>query len=70
MLPPTAPEWRWGLSNGKARESTSWYPSMTLYRRGHYRAWAGVISRVKTDLQSFVAEWYRSRPTLSATESL
>jgi hypothetical protein len=55
MMPPTAPEWRWGLSTGASQEPTPWYPTMTLYRRGHYRAWAGVISRVKTDLERFVA---------------
>lgn len=59
MMPPTAPEWRWGLSTGSPRDTTPWYETVTLWRRGHYRAWPGVISRVRSALVTFRDEWRR-----------
>jgi tetratricopeptide (TPR) repeat protein len=49
-LLPFAPEWRWGLG----RSTTSWYPTMTLYRQSVPSSWSEVTGRVSADLQSLI----------------
>jgi hypothetical protein len=40
-------EWRWGLEG----ESTTWYPTMRLFRQSRHGDWVGVIERVKVALE-------------------
>lgn len=48
LLPPCAPEWRWGLGN-----VAPWYPeSHKLFRRRHVDDWAYVIENVQTALEA------------------
>ena len=44
---PFAPDWRWLMM----RETSPWYPSMTLYRQEKRGDWASAISRVAADLR-------------------
>lgn len=48
LMPPCAPEWRWGLG-----ETAPWYPeSHKLFRRRHVDDWAHVIENVQTALEA------------------
>jgi hypothetical protein len=49
MLPPSAPEWRWGSG-----ETTPWYPSMTLVRRKHTNDWPDAIRRAAKILKEML----------------
>ena len=55
MLPPTAPEWRWGLGTVEAT-LTAWYPTMTLFRRAHYKRWQIALDRVKEKLAARIKD--------------
>jgi Flp pilus assembly protein TadD len=46
LLLPFAPDWRWQL----AREDSSWYPTMRLFRQEQAGDWDGVLERVKKTL--------------------
>ena len=53
LLPPSSPEWRWGMPSGEMVERGSrWYGSHTLYRRSHVNDWPAVIERVRQDLEA------------------
>lgn len=47
VLPPTYPEFRWGLEG----DGTPWYPSVRLFRRRRTDDWEGVIERVAEALR-------------------
>lgn len=50
LLPPCAPEWRWGLPDTPGNH---WYPQThRLYRRTHVDAWPSVIADVRRDLEA------------------
>jgi tetratricopeptide (TPR) repeat protein len=49
-LPPN-PDWRWLLD----RSDSPWYPTMTLYRRGHTEPKTQQMSRVVQDLAALLA---------------
>jgi hypothetical protein len=46
LLLPYAPDWRWGLETA----TTSWYPSMRLFRQEAPGDWDGVFARVRNAL--------------------
>jgi tetratricopeptide (TPR) repeat protein len=46
-LLPFVPDWRWGLEG----ETTSWYPTMRLFRQPRLGDWDSVIHRVKEELE-------------------
>jgi hypothetical protein len=50
ILLPLVPDFRWLLG----RMDSPWYPSATLYRQDMRGEWGAVISRIKTDLESFL----------------
>jgi Flp pilus assembly protein TadD len=41
-----APDWRWMLQS----PTTSWYPTMRLFRQDRIADWPGVVDRIKTEL--------------------
>jgi tetratricopeptide (TPR) repeat protein len=45
-LLPYAPDWRWLLQ----REDSPWYPTLRLFRQAALGDWAGVITRVREEL--------------------
>lgn len=48
LLPPCAPEWRWGLG-----ETAPWYPTThKLFRRRHVDDWPHVIANIQTALEA------------------
>jgi uncharacterized protein (TIGR03032 family) len=53
VLLSAVPDWRWGLE----RETTSWYPTMRLFRRPWAGDWATVLQRV----QQTLAVWREER---------
>jgi tetratricopeptide (TPR) repeat protein len=57
VLLPTEPDWRWGLE----RETTPWYPHMTLYRQMVYRDWSEPLERVAGDLTNAAPRWREDR---------
>ncbi|MFA5040948.1 MAG: hypothetical protein WC464_04870, partial [Bdellovibrionales bacterium] len=52
ILLPFSPDWRWLL----AREDSPWYPSARLFRQKKKADWAGVVTRVRTELAVFVKD--------------
>jgi tetratricopeptide (TPR) repeat protein len=52
VLLPFASEWRWLLD----RDDSPWYQSIKLYRQERMGDWSEVLSRVKTDLQTKLAQ--------------
>jgi len=52
VLLPFAPDWRWGL----AREDTTWYPSLRLFRQPVAGDWDAVIQRVAEELCRVAAD--------------
>lgn len=46
LIPPTGPEWRWGLRSDR----TAWYPSVRIVRRKHVDAWPDAIERAREAL--------------------
>jgi tetratricopeptide (TPR) repeat protein len=46
-IPPSCPEWRWGIRG----ETTPWYPSVTMVRRTRHDAWGEAWSRAKRKLE-------------------
>jgi tetratricopeptide (TPR) repeat protein len=51
ILLPFSPDWRWLLE----REDSPWYPTARLFRQAAIGDWAGVVERVKLELQSHFA---------------
>lgn len=51
ILPPTYPEPRWGLDG----ETTTWYPTLRLFRRLHTAAWDEAIAQVASALRERAA---------------
>lgn len=49
-IPPSCPEWRWGVSG----ETTPWYPSVRLVRRKRWDDWPGAIARAKSKLEEML----------------
>lgn len=47
---PRGPDFRWGLKG----ESSSWYPSMRLFRQTKLGDWPGVYARIREALQELV----------------
>lgn len=52
LMPPAAPEWRWGMPRDVVERGSPWYPQHTLYRRRHVNDWPDVIARVRNDLEA------------------
>jgi tetratricopeptide (TPR) repeat protein len=50
ILLPFNPDWRWLLN----RDDSPWYPSVRLFRQQKSGDWAGVIDRVKTELNFLI----------------
>lgn len=50
LIPPTCPEWRWGISG----ETTPWYPSVRIVRRKRWDEWDGAIQRAKQKLEELL----------------
>jgi tetratricopeptide (TPR) repeat protein len=50
ILLPFNPDWRWLTG----RDDTPWYPSAKLYRQPKPGDWAGVFSRLGTDLAGYI----------------
>jgi tetratricopeptide (TPR) repeat protein len=50
-LLPFVPDWRWGVEG----ETTSWYPTMRLFRQKQLGEWAEVIQRVSAELSALAA---------------
>lgn len=48
VLLPFVPDWRWLLG----RDTSPWYPSITLYRQSALDDWTGVLARLRNDLQA------------------
>jgi len=46
------PDWRWGLTG----TTTPWYPTVRLVRQARPGDWAGVVSALHRELETFVAE--------------
>ncbi|MDX2028477.1 MAG: tetratricopeptide repeat protein [Alphaproteobacteria bacterium] len=51
LMVPFESDWRWLLG----REDNPWYPTLRIFRQESPRDWAGVISRVVSELQAFLA---------------
>lgn len=70
LLLTLVPDWRWGLEG----ETTSWYPSMRLFRQREFGNWNDVIQRVSEELALFLRKRdqavKQSKPTLEATSEL
>lgn len=49
---PTVPDWRWGVEG----DSSSWYPTMKLFRQEERGNWGSVISSVAEKLGSLIEE--------------
>jgi hypothetical protein len=58
ILLPYTPDYRWLLD----RDDSPWYPSARLYRQDASRDYAGVIARVRAELQATIAARSRERP--------
>ena len=52
LLLPFAPDWRWLLG----RETSSWYPSLRLYRQPARDGWGAVVERIKAELERVVVD--------------
>jgi ADP-heptose:LPS heptosyltransferase len=50
ILLPYSPDFRWLLD----RDDTPWYETARLYRQKQIGDWAGVVARVKEDLNAWV----------------
>ncbi|HIJ85658.1 MAG: TPR REGION protein [Magnetococcales bacterium] len=51
-LLPQTPDWRWLLG----RTDSPWYPTIQLFRQNHRGNWLEVISRVATQLRTWMAK--------------
>ena len=51
VMLPMVPDWRWLLH----RDDTPWYPNMKLFRQTHPGDWAGVITRLASELADRLA---------------
>lgn len=49
VLVSSRPDWRWGISG----DTSFWYPSMRLFRKGNNEAWNVVIKRLSNQLYDF-----------------
>lgn len=49
---PTVPDWRWGLEG----DSSSWYPTMRLFRQKDRGKWETVIARIAEELSSSIQQ--------------
>lgn len=52
VLLPFIPDWRWGMRG----QTTSWYPTMQLFRQHRPKDWASVIERINLQLQKMLAD--------------
>ncbi len=57
LLLPLVPDWRWLLG----RDTSPWYPSLTLYRQNVLDDWDSVLARVRGDLQAVAAAGVRPK---------
>jgi hypothetical protein len=51
VLLPYWPDYRWLLD----RDDNPWYPTVRLFRQTETRDYAGVLDRVRSELQTLVA---------------
>jgi cytochrome c-type biogenesis protein CcmH/NrfG len=51
ILLPYAPDYRWLLD----RDDSPWYPTARLFRQGKTREYAGVLDRVRSELEALIA---------------
>ena len=50
LLLSCVPDWRWMLN----RNDSPWYSSVRLYRQDDTRNWAGILEKIKTDLEDLL----------------
>jgi tetratricopeptide (TPR) repeat protein len=55
VLLPYTPDYRWLLG----RDDSPWYPTVRLFRQGEDRDYAGVLTRVRAELQGLIAAFER-----------
>ena len=48
LMCPFVPDFRWGLRG----ETTPWYPTMRIFRQSKPQDWAGVVARIKAELEA------------------
>jgi tetratricopeptide (TPR) repeat protein len=48
---PASPDWRWLLTG----ETTSWYPSMRLFRQSKLKDWSDVVAQMASELDRMVS---------------
>jgi hypothetical protein len=57
ILLPYTPDYRWLLD----RDDSPWYPTMRLFRQDTSRSYAGVIERIRGELQTKIAARSRGK---------
>ncbi|WP_024519324.1 hypothetical protein [Bradyrhizobium sp. Tv2a-2] len=57
ILLPYTPDYRWLLD----RDDSPWYPTMRLFRQDASRSYAGVIERIRGELQTKIAARSRGK---------
>jgi tetratricopeptide (TPR) repeat protein len=55
VLLPYTPDYRWLLG----RDDSPWYPTLRLFRQGEDRDYAGLLTRVRAELQRLIAAFER-----------
>jgi tetratricopeptide (TPR) repeat protein len=61
LLLTLVPDWRWGLEG----DTTTWYPSMRLFRQREYGNWGEVMARVNQEFQCWLTERASMQPRCS-----